>query len=349
MCRSGTGGRGRLAASHPHPRPDRRPARLPTSSRISRAPPLRLRASTPSWSEPNPCEPSHLFSFDLTLAGCVQAAKRGGSAGSSRPFSAGVDGGAGQPEPLETIMSQVDGREPVRSASALGVRSQPLALLLLLCGGLLNGWWPQVSSQDELGERAQRTAAVRPPATSSPSERRSLVAESHQLRLRVADGAKRAAAGLVWAGVHGASGASATVSGSGGAEKRRWFAPPSSKLPGILEENHETEWMWVGCRGADAGGSGGAEGPSGRGCVRAAQAAQCGRPEHAAAAAYAALSVCCCETLLQMFTRRIYFSGIPAPPPQRHASAARAAVSAHEQGRLRSQTSDAALRQKIFE
>ena len=123
-------------------------------------------------------------------------------------------------------MSQVDGREPVRSASALGVRSQPLALLLLLCGGLLNVGGPaQVSSQDELGERAQRTAAVRPPATSSLSERRSPVAESHQLRLRVADGAKRAAAGLVWAGVHGASGAPATVGGSGGAEKRRWFAP----------------------------------------------------------------------------------------------------------------------------
>ena len=63
-------------------------------------------------------------------------------------------------------MSQVDGREPVRSASALGVRSQPLALLLLLCSGLLNVGGPQVSSQDELGERAQRTAAVRPAATS---------------------------------------------------------------------------------------------------------------------------------------------------------------------------------------
>ena len=64
-------------------------------------------------------------------------------------------------------MSQVDGREPVRSASALGVRSQPLALLLLLlCSGLLNVGGPQVSSQDELGERAQRTAAVRPAAAS---------------------------------------------------------------------------------------------------------------------------------------------------------------------------------------
>ena len=53
-CRSGTGGRGRLAASHPQPLPDRHPARLQTSLRISRAPPLRLRASTPSWSEPQP-------------------------------------------------------------------------------------------------------------------------------------------------------------------------------------------------------------------------------------------------------------------------------------------------------
>ena len=61
-CRSGTGGRGRLAASHPQPLPDRRPARLQTSLRISRAPLLRLRASTPSWSEPHPSEPSHLFS-----------------------------------------------------------------------------------------------------------------------------------------------------------------------------------------------------------------------------------------------------------------------------------------------
>ena len=120
-------------------------------------------------------------------------------------------------------MSQVDGREPVRSASALGVRSQPLALLWLLCGGLLNGSLLQVSSQDELGERAQRTAAVRPPATSSLSEEALSCCRVSPVAL--ADGAKRAAAGLVWAGVHGASGASATVGGSGGAEKRRWFAP----------------------------------------------------------------------------------------------------------------------------
>ena len=153
--------------------------------------------------------------------------------------------------------------------------------------------------------------------------------------------------------------------GFGHSQRERWCREAAMVRPpvletswGILEENHETEWMWVGCRGADAGGSGGAEGPSGRGCVRAAQAAQCGRPEHTAAAAYAALSVCA-ECLLVVKTYSCSHDGYtfhvdqwhpcPSAAPQRHASAARAAVSAHEQGRLRSQTSDAALRQKIFE
>ena len=185
-------------------------------------------------------------------------------------------------------MSQVDGREPVRSASALGVRSQPLALLLLLCGGLLNVGGPQVSSQDELGERAQRTAAVRPPATSSLSEealsccRVSPVAFAR--RRRCEEGRRRARLG----------GCSRGEQGFGHSRRERWcreaamVRPPSPKPEwGILMR---LMWLLRGCRGADASGSGGGAGPSGRGCViRAAQAAQCGRPEHAAAAAHAAL------------------------------------------------------------
>ena len=145
-----------------------------------------------------------------------------------------------------------------------------------------------MSSQDELGERAQRTAAVRPPATSSLSEealsccRVSPVAFAR--RRRCEEGRRRARLG----------GCSRGERGSGHSRRERWCREAAMVRPrprNLSTGNiDETEWLCRGCRGADASGSGGGAGPSGRGCViRAAQAAQCGRPEHAAAAAHAAL------------------------------------------------------------
>jgi len=161
--------------------------------------------------------------------------------------------------------------------------------LCCCCFVLLNDSLLQVSSQDELGERAQRTAAVRPPATSFIMH--AFLVQSLSDRVCVPQTVRRGppqgSSGRVFTGRAGlrpqSAGAVVPRSGDG--------SPPSAKLDwGIWMR---LMWLWRGCRGADASGSGGGAGPSGRGCViRAAQAAQCGRPEHAAAAAHAALSVC---------------------------------------------------------